>query len=162
VDVLELEAVDSIAGLRDIDGDVGGLLSNGDIELASLAIQPGTAGIVLVIDDRWAKPLSASAHRSGGQIIAGERIPAARVEAVLADDSRSRAEGRDYAASGNVPQPPDISPDPAALWCVGRGQGLAPARRRYGRATQSARQLRARGLLAREEFRLQKARLLER
>jgi hypothetical protein len=55
--------------------------------MVSLAIQAGTVGVVLVTEDRWAQPLALAAERSGGQIVAGERVPAARVEAVLADAS---------------------------------------------------------------------------
>ena len=88
VAVLELDAVDSMSALQDVDGDVGGMLSQHDIELASLALRPRTAGIVLVTEDRWAEPLSVAAQRAGGQILGGERIPAFRVESVLTDRSR--------------------------------------------------------------------------
>ena len=87
VAALELDAVDSMAALRDVDGEVGGMLSQHDIELASLALRPGTAGIVLVTEDRWAQPLSVAAQRAGGRILGGERIPASRVESVLTDRS---------------------------------------------------------------------------
>ena len=87
VAALELDAVDSMTVLRNVDRDVGGMLSQRDIELASLALRPGTAAIVLVTEDRWAEPLSVAAQRAGGQILAGERIPAFRVESVLADRS---------------------------------------------------------------------------
>ena len=56
-----------------------------DIELASLALRPATAGIVLVTEDRWAESLSVAARRAGGRILGGERIPASRVETVLTD-----------------------------------------------------------------------------
>jgi hypothetical protein len=93
VSVRELESVDSIAALRDVEGEVGGMLSEHDIALASLAFRPGTAGMVLVAEDRWAEPLSSAARRAGGRIIGGERIPPSRVQdAVTApsDDTRRR------------------------------------------------------------------------
>jgi hypothetical protein len=83
VSVLEVEAVESMAPLRDLDIEVGGMLSEHDLELAALALKPGMPGVVLVTEDLWAKSLSTAARRAGGQIIAGERIPAARVEAAL-------------------------------------------------------------------------------
>jgi Family of unknown function (DUF6325) len=92
VDVLEVETVESLGGLGAVEGQVGSLLSDHDLELASFALPPGSAGIVLVTEDRWAEPLSAAARRAGGHIIAGERIPRTRVEAVLAeptDDDRT-------------------------------------------------------------------------
>ena len=45
----------------------------------------GMPGVVLVTEDLWAKSLSTAAQRAGGQIVAGERIPASRVEAALGD-----------------------------------------------------------------------------
>jgi hypothetical protein len=87
VTALELDAVESMAAIRRLDGDVGGMLSEHDITLASTALRPGTAGVVLVTEDRWAEPLSAAVHRAGGRIVAGERVPAARVESVLADET---------------------------------------------------------------------------
>jgi Family of unknown function (DUF6325) len=92
VDALELDAVDSMAALRDLEGDFGGMLSDHDLALASTALRPGTAGVIVVTEDRWAAPLSAAARRAGGQIIAGERIPAPRVEAALADRNEEEAE----------------------------------------------------------------------
>lgn len=93
VTVLEFEDVESMAALRRVEGEVGGMLSDHDIALASTALRPGTAGIVLVTEDRWAEPLSAAARRAGGQIIGGERIPPPRVEGALADRSEDEQEG---------------------------------------------------------------------
>jgi Family of unknown function (DUF6325) len=84
VTVLEFEAVESIAVLRDVEGELGAMLSDNDVALASHALRPGTTGIVLVTEDRWAAPLSAAARRVGGLIAAGERISPSRVEQVLA------------------------------------------------------------------------------
>jgi hypothetical protein len=91
VEVLELEAVESLAPLRDVDGDVGGFLTTHDIELASMALGPDSTGLLVVTEDRWAEPLSSAARQAGGRIVAGERIAAARVESVL---SRRRAWGQ--------------------------------------------------------------------
>ena len=83
VEVRELGATAELASLAAVTGELGGLLTEHDIELVSLALPPGTTGLVLVTEDRWAAPLSAAAHRAGGRILAGERIPAARIEAAL-------------------------------------------------------------------------------
>jgi len=87
VTVTELEALEGMASLRNLDIEVGGMLSEQDLELASFALKPGMPGIVLVTEDLWAKSLSTAARQAGGQIIAGERIPASRVEAALGDRS---------------------------------------------------------------------------
>src|SRR5688572_12865451 len=41
LEVLEIEDLDGLAGLRDVDGTVG-LLSEHDLQLASHAVRPGT------------------------------------------------------------------------------------------------------------------------
>jgi hypothetical protein len=89
VTVREFEAVESIAALAEVEGEVGGMLSERDVALAATALRPGTTGIVVVTEDRWAESLSAAAQRAGGQIIGGERIPPPRVEDALADRSES-------------------------------------------------------------------------
>jgi hypothetical protein len=63
------------------------MLTDHDVALASIALRPGTTGIVVVTEDRWAESLSGAAQGAGGQIIAGERIPPPRVEGALADRS---------------------------------------------------------------------------
>jgi Family of unknown function (DUF6325) len=85
--VLEIDALDQVADLHKIRPHMAGLLTQRDITLASVAIPAGTAGVVLVVEDRWAKPLSMAAARAGGKIVAGERISAERIQAALGDDS---------------------------------------------------------------------------
>jgi hypothetical protein len=85
--VLELDALDQVADLHKIRPHMPGLFTQRDITLASVAIPAGAAGVVLVAEDRWAKPLSAAAARAGGQIVAGERISAERIQAAMADDT---------------------------------------------------------------------------
>lgn len=84
--VLEVAALDRIADLRTIKPDMAGLLTQRDIALASVAIPAGTTGVVLVVEDKWARPLSIAAARAGGQIVAGEHISAERIRAALAEE----------------------------------------------------------------------------
>ena len=93
VSALELEAVEGMEALGDLRSGFGRMLSDRDIQLAAMALRPGTAGVVVVTEDRWAEPLSVAAQRAGGQIIAGDRIPASRVESALADRSDDEGEG---------------------------------------------------------------------
>jgi hypothetical protein len=95
--VVEPDAVPGLSSLLGVEGEFGGLLSDSDIGLASLAISPGTAGLVLVGENRWAEPLAAAARRAGGGIVAGEHIPASCVEAVLADLAAENRERGDHA-----------------------------------------------------------------
>jgi Family of unknown function (DUF6325) len=84
LDVLEVGDVEHLVALSALDGDVG-LLSENDLALASRAVRPGEVGLVVVAEDRWASQLSTAARRAGGRIVAGERIPVLRVEAVIED-----------------------------------------------------------------------------
>jgi hypothetical protein len=84
VEVVEAAEVGSLAPVVALEGSVG-LMSENDLHLASQAVRPGEAGLVLVAEDRWAEELSAAVDRAGGQIVAGERVPWRRVEAVLTD-----------------------------------------------------------------------------
>ena len=77
---IEPEQLSGLAELRDVEGEVGGLLSEDDIALACGALQPGTSALILVVEDRWAQLLADAARSSGGRIIGGERIPRHRLE----------------------------------------------------------------------------------
>lgn len=91
--VLEPSSVPELVALLGTGAEEG-LLSERDIELAALALQPGTAAVVVVTEDRWAEPLSIAATAAGGQIVAGDRIPPRRVEAALAEQTDDGAGGR--------------------------------------------------------------------
>jgi Family of unknown function (DUF6325) len=84
LDVAEVGDADDLAALRELEGDTG-LLSENDLRLAASAVRPGEVGLVLVAEDRWAEQLSTAARGVGGRIVAGERIPAPRVEAAVTD-----------------------------------------------------------------------------
>jgi hypothetical protein len=77
---VEPELLSGLAELRNVEGEVGGLLSEDDIALACRALQPGTSALILVVEDRWAQVLADAARQSGGRIIGGERIPRHRLE----------------------------------------------------------------------------------
>jgi hypothetical protein len=91
--VIEAGFVDGLGALPGLSRCFGVFLSRHDVELVALALQPGSAAIVVVVEDRWAESLSAAARAAGGQVHAGERIGRERVEAALArerkEDNRS-------------------------------------------------------------------------
>ena len=88
--VVEFEDVAAMAALQQAEGDVGGLLSEHDIETASLAVETGTSAILLLIEDRWAESLSKAAQQAGGRVAGGERIARSRVEQALEALRRQR------------------------------------------------------------------------
>jgi hypothetical protein len=91
--VLEFEDVDCLAALEELDGEVGGLLSEGDIHTASIGLAPGSTGLLLLVEDRWAAQLSEAARRVGGRVVDGERISRPRLMAALGADAALGALG---------------------------------------------------------------------
>jgi hypothetical protein len=57
-------------------GASSGLLGQGDVETAAGAIEPGSAAVMIVYENRWAAPFAAAVRRNGGVLVASERIPA--------------------------------------------------------------------------------------
>jgi hypothetical protein len=90
---VEHTEIAELAVLAERAAEVGDLLSDHDLQLAAYALPPRSAALVLVTEDRWAEPLSVAARRAGGQIVAGERIPAKRITAVLDRRADERSEG---------------------------------------------------------------------
>jgi hypothetical protein len=141
VSVLELQTVESMAALDTVDGEVGGLLSEHDIELATTALPNGSAGIVVVTEDRWAEPLSRAARGVGGRIAAGERIPGSR-----------RLGASQSASSDLLPRAPFGTGEVEQPWAVYLVDPAAQVR--------ELADLLHRGLLSVEEFERQKAKVL--
>ena len=77
VEVAELHELDdsNVGQLRALEGELGMLLAEEDIEAFGVAIEPGSVAAVLVYENSWAGPFSSAVRRSGGQLIAHGRIP---------------------------------------------------------------------------------------
>lgn len=82
----------TVTAVADMDGDgkldlavfegaTSGLLGDGDIKDAADALAPGSAGGILVYENRWAAPFARALRRNGAQLLGGGRIP---VQAILA------------------------------------------------------------------------------
>ena len=84
IKVAELEDLDDATRAL-VEDHVGALLSENDIALASSALLPGSTGILIVVEDRWAESLSSAAQRAGGRVLGGRRIPRTRMEAALVE-----------------------------------------------------------------------------
>jgi hypothetical protein len=71
----DLEA-DRIGDFKVFEGASSGLLGEEDVATAAEAIEPGTAAVVIVYENRWAGPFVAAVRRNGGVLIDNQRIPA--------------------------------------------------------------------------------------
>lgn len=87
-------ALVEIADLGDefavFEGASSGLLGDEDIAAAGGALEPGTTAALLVYENTWAAPFATAVRRSGGQLVASGRIPAADLIAAL-DEVESAA-----------------------------------------------------------------------
>ena len=83
IDVLDLDLLDDGLARALVNVPVAGLLSENDIALAARALLPGSAGLLVLMEDRWAEALSSAALAVGGRIIGGGRVPRARMEVAL-------------------------------------------------------------------------------
>ena len=72
-DARDLEA-DKVGDLTVFEGASSGLLSDDDVATAADAIEPGTAAVMIVYENRWAAPFVAAVRRNGGHLIASQRI----------------------------------------------------------------------------------------
>jgi hypothetical protein len=62
------------------EGASSGLLGDDDAAKVADEIEPGSAAVMLVYENRWAAPFIAAVRRNGGEAVAFERIP---VQAVI-------------------------------------------------------------------------------
>jgi Family of unknown function (DUF6325) len=58
------------------DGASSGLLGDEDASKVADEIEPGSAAVMIVYENRWAAPFVAAVRRNGGVPVAFERIPA--------------------------------------------------------------------------------------
>ena len=73
-DVADLDQ-DSAGYFTEFAGASTGLLDDEDAAKAAAEIEPGSAAVVIVYENRWAAPFAAAVRRNGGVLIANERIP---------------------------------------------------------------------------------------
>lgn len=73
VDLANLDA-DSAGDLTVFAGASTGLISEGDTALIAEEMEPGSAALTIVYENRWAAPFAAAVRRNGGRLIASERV----------------------------------------------------------------------------------------
>ncbi|MFE5891085.1 DUF6325 family protein [Streptomyces sp. NPDC002285] len=81
VEVLELRNVGDEVDLTVFEGASSGLLDQGDLDDAGVALEAGNSAAVVVYENVWAAPLARALRRGGAEVVAGGRIP---VDALLA------------------------------------------------------------------------------
>jgi hypothetical protein len=86
---------DGFLDLAVFEGVESGLLDDDDLRQAAELIEPGKVVALLVYENTWARPFVTAMRRAGAELIAGGRIPADEVEAMLdvleADEAQVQA-----------------------------------------------------------------------
>ncbi len=95
VEATELrDADDSEVGqLRAAEADLALLLAASDVDEIGEVLEPGSSAMVLVWENVWAAPFGAAVRRSGGQLVASERIPTQAILAAMDADRAAKAQG---------------------------------------------------------------------
>ncbi len=65
-----------VGGFAVFEGASSGLLGDDDVATAAAAIEPGTAAVMIVYENRWAAPFAAAVRRNGGVLVDNQRISA--------------------------------------------------------------------------------------
>ena len=64
-----------VGDLKVFEGASSGLLGEEDAATAAEGIEPGTAAVMIVYENRWAAPFAAAVRRNGGVLVDNQRIP---------------------------------------------------------------------------------------
>jgi len=67
---------DKIGDLKVFEGASTGLLGEEDAASAGEMLEPGSAAVMIVYENRWAAPFAAAVRRNGGVLVANHRITA--------------------------------------------------------------------------------------
>jgi hypothetical protein len=91
VDAIELSDLgdDEAAAFDDLDGEVNGLLSDSDLELAAEVLDVGSSAALIVWENTWARRLVGAIGNAGGRLVAHDRLDAETVRAALADSAET-------------------------------------------------------------------------
>jgi hypothetical protein len=64
-----------VGDFKEFEGASSGLLGEEDVATTAGAIEPGSAAVMIVYENRWAAPFAAAVRRNGGVVVDNQRIP---------------------------------------------------------------------------------------
>lgn len=67
---------DSLGDLKVFEGASTGLVGQDDAAAVGETLEPGSAAVMIVYENRWAAPFVAAVRRNGGVLVANHRITA--------------------------------------------------------------------------------------
>jgi hypothetical protein len=81
----EYEDLDLMEPLSHLQGEIGGLVNQEDIEYAAESLEPNSSAALLVWEDTWATEFAEAVRKANGEVLEGARIPAELIEAAMAE-----------------------------------------------------------------------------
>jgi len=75
VAVIEFDEHEGLVAFAELEGEVGGLIGQEDIDHATADLPPNSSIALLVWEDVWATPFMEAVRRAGGEVLEGARIP---------------------------------------------------------------------------------------
>ncbi len=89
IESYEIEDLGDLGELAVLEESAAEILALEDVEHLAAAMEPGSTAGVLVWENTWAAPFAVAARKSGGQLIAGGRIPTQALIAAFESDPAS-------------------------------------------------------------------------
>ena len=83
LELADLDEAES-AAFDDLEGEINGLLSEEDLEIAGEALSPGSSAALIVWENTWARRIVGAIADAGGRLVAHDRLDAETVQAALA------------------------------------------------------------------------------
>ena len=68
-------SAESVGDFEAFEGASSGLLGSDDAATAADAIEPGSAAVLILYENRWAAPFAAALRRNGALMVDNQRIP---------------------------------------------------------------------------------------
>ena len=85
---IEIDEPLSETGLDGITVDPLGLVSDEDLDVVRLSMEPGTSAVVIVYEETWARKLAGEVRRAGGEVELHVQVPRDAVDAALSVSSK--------------------------------------------------------------------------
>jgi hypothetical protein len=84
VEAVEFEDHDDVALFNALEGEIGGMISEEDIDYVGADLEPNSSAALLIWEDIWATPFVEALRDSGAVLIEGSRVPHDLIEAAEA------------------------------------------------------------------------------
>lgn len=83
VSAFEFDETEDGSPFASVDGDADGVISEDDIEAIAAQLEPNSSALYVLWEDLWAAELGRAIRAAGGELLIGERVGRAALEAAL-------------------------------------------------------------------------------